>query len=375
MKPLVEIGPELDADALARYSRHLLVPGIGIEGQRRLANASVCVVGAGGLGSPVLLYLAAAGVGSLTVIDHDVVDLSNLQRQVLHRTQDLGEPKALSAARAVVDLNPLIKITPLISELNDDNVVDVLSGHDLVIDGTDNFATRYLVGDTCADLGMPVVWAAVLRFDAQIATFMPEPLVAAEDATSLRDLFPMLPPPEATPSCSDAGVLGMLTGQVGSIMAGEAIKLITGAGEPLVGRVLLLDSASMRMREVPLRPRPVGAVASAPKATSAPERFDAITPAELAAQRDAVTVLDVREPGEHALGLIDGAHAIPLDEVLTWEDLGALPDGPLVVTCKLGPRARRAATHLRSLGHADLSLLSGGMVAWTEEIDPSLIRY
>lgn len=379
MKPLVEMGPELGQEALQRYSRHLLVPGLGVQGQRRLANAKVAVVGAGGLGSPTLLYLGAAGVGHVTVIDHDVVDISNLQRQVLHRTQDVGQPKAISAARAVGDLNPLVSVTAVTQELVADNVRSILAGHDIVIDGTDNFATRYLVGDTCAELGIPVVWAAVLRFDAQIATFMPAPWVSAEDATSLRDLYPSLPPAEATPSCSDAGVLGMLCGQVGSIMAGEAIKLITGAGQPLIGRVLLLDGASMRTREVPLRPRPADVAGQATPAQvehdPAPEVFGRIAAITLSAAQDALSVLDVREPQEHELGVIDGALLIPLDTVLSWRDLSELPQGPLVITCKVGPRAQRAAEHLRSLGHPDLALLDGGMVAWTDNVDPSLIHY
>lgn len=378
--PLVEPGPELTRDQLERYSRHLLVPGIGVPGQRRLVAARVCVVGAGGLGCPALVYLAAAGVGHLTVVDHDVVDLSNLQRQVLHRTQDVGVAKVDSAARALRELNPLVEVSARHTEVTSQTVHDLVRGHDLVIDGTDNFATRYLIGDACVELGIPVVWAAVLRYDAQVTTFVPAPLVPEQDAVQLRDLYPASPPPEAVPSCADAGVLGAMCGQVGSIMATEAIKLITGVGEPLVGRVLLIDVAGMRMREIPLRPalprlRPgAGDIAEAP----VPEVVPSVSPRELADRLGAggpPRVLDVREPEEHALGTIAGAQLTPLAQVLTWADLSRVGPGAVVVTCKVGPRAERAARHLVSLGHPDVRVLHGGMRAWTEEVDDTLVRY
>lgn len=378
LPPLVEIGPELTREQLERYSRHLLVPGIGMPGQRRLVGARVLVVGAGGLGCPALLYLAAAGVGHLTVVDHDVVDVSNLQRQVLHRTQDVGVPKATSAARALHDLNPLVEVTARHTEVSADTVHDLVRGHDLVVDGTDNFATRYLVGDACAELGVPVVWAAVLRYDAQVSTFVPAPLLPEGEAVQLRDLFPTAPPAEAAPSCADAGVLGALCGQVGSIMATEAIKLITGVGEPLVGRVLLLDVAGMRMREIPLRPAPDRGPADAVPEPAEVEELTAVAPADLAAQvadGRSPLVLDVREPEEHALGTITGARLSPLADVLTWSDLGEVGTGTVVVTCKTGPRADRAARHLRDLGHPDVRVLEGGMRAWTDQVDDSLVRY
>ena len=372
LPPLVQPGPELSAEALTRYSRHLLVPGIGMTGQRRLAHARVCVVGAGGLGSPALLYLAAAGVGHLTVVDHDVVDVSNLQRQVLHRTRDVGVPKVDSAARALGELNPMVEVSARHTEVTADTVHDLLRDHDLVVDGTDNFATRYLVGDACVELGIPVVWAAVLRYDAQVSTFVPAPWVPADDAVQLRDLFPAMPPPEAVPSCSDAGVLGAMCGLVGSVMATEAVKLITGVGEPLVGRVLLVDVASMRLREIPLRPNPRKREAvDAPPAPPLPD----LPPGDLAARLRELTVLDVREPEEHALGTVPGALTVPLRDVLTWADLTVLGEGPVVVTCKVGPRAERAARHLVALGHPDVRVLRGGMLGWIDEVDPTLVPY
>lgn len=373
LPPLVQPGPELTHEQIERYSRHLLVPGIGALGQRRLLNARVCVVGAGGLGCPALIYLAAAGVGHITVIDHDVVDVSNLQRQVLHRSADIGMPKVDSARRAATELNPTVSVTTRHTEIDADNVRDLIGGHDVVLDGTDNFPTRYLVNDACVGLGIPLVWAAVLRFDAQVATFVPPPWAPAAEAVQLRDLFPTAPPPEVVPSCADAGVLGAMVGQVGSIMATEAVKLVTGTGEPLAGRVLLIDVAGMRMREIPLRPN----LSRGPHAdvVSSSPALPAMTPWELVANASEVTVLDVREPEEHALGTIASATLVPLDDVLTWEDLHSLPAGPVVVTCKVGPRAERAARHLVGLGHSDVSVLAGGMLAWIDEIDPSLPRY
>ncbi|MBA2694383.1 MAG: molybdopterin-synthase adenylyltransferase MoeB [Actinobacteria bacterium] len=387
LPPLVDLGPELSRQQIERYSRHLLVPGIGMSGQRRLAGARVCVVGAGGLGCPAMIYLAAAGVGRITVIDHDVVDLSNLQRQVLHRTADVGVPKVTSAARALRELNPLIQVDPRHTEVSAETVRDLLREHDVVIDGTDNFATRYLVADAGAELGIPVVWAAVLRYDAQVATFVPAPWVPAQEAVSLRDLFPTTPPPEAVPSCADAGVLGAMVGQVGSIMATEAVKLITGVGEPLVGRVLLIDVAAMRMREIPLRPNPSRGMATVTRQGEAvpgqpsdplPEAVATVRPTELAGRLDQVRVLDVREPEEHALGTVPGALRVPLTSVLTWTeaDMAAeLGADPVVVTCKVGPRAQRAAQHLIELGHPEVRVLAGGMLGWIDEVDGSLVRY
>ncbi|MGB5952590.1 MAG: molybdopterin-synthase adenylyltransferase MoeB [Ornithinimicrobium sp.] len=388
MLPVVEPGPELSHEQIERYSRHLLVPGIGMTGQRRLLNARVAVVGAGGLGCPALLYLAAAGVGQITVIDNDVVEVSNLQRQVLHRSADIGVPKVTSAARAVTELNPMVMVNARHTDVTAENVHHLLARHDLVLDGTDNFPTRYLVNDACASLGLPLVWAAVLRFDAQVATFVPPPWVPATEAVQLRDLFPTAPPPEVVPSCADAGVLGAMVGHIGSIMAAEAVKLITGAGDPLVGRVLLVDAASMRTREIPLRPShhavggeviadPTGepATTAHPAAADTPITLAQMAPTEVVESLPGITVLDVREPPEHELGTITSATLVPLADVLNWSDLSALPDGPVVVTCKVGPRAERAARHLVDLGHGDVRLLTGGMVAWIEQVDPSLPRY
>lgn len=258
LPPLVEPGAALTREQVSRYSRHLLVPGMGIEAQRRLLNARVAVVGAGGLGSPIMAYLAAAGTGHLTIIDDDVIDTTNLQRQVVHRTDAVGRRKVDSAAEYVSGLNPDVSVEVRHTRITPENAQELLAGHDVVLDGADNFPTRYAVSDACTALGLPVVWAAVLRFDAQVSTFVP----GLDGSVSLRDLFPLPPRPEDVPSCSEAGVLGALVGQVGSIMAGEAVKLICGFGEPLVGRVLLVDALSQRTREVPLRP--VGAVVERP---------------------------------------------------------------------------------------------------------------
>ncbi len=378
LPPLVEPGPELTPAQVSRYSRHLLVPGMGIEAQRRLLNARVAVVGAGGLGSPVLSYLAAAGVGHLTIVDDDVIDTTNLQRQVVHRAEDVGRPKADSAADFVRRLNPDVSVAVRRVRITADTAQELLAGHDLVLDGADNFPTRYAVSDASVALGIPVVWAAVLRFDAQVSTFVP----GREGSVSLRDLYPLPPAPEDVPSCAEAGVLGALVGQVGSIMAAEAVKLVCGFGEPLVGRVLLVDALSQRTREVPLRP--AGDVAPRPEREATRELVPLVevSAEEVRAGLDAPSggavpvVLDVREPAEHALGTVPGALLVPVGEVLTWEELvGQLPEGPVVVYCKAGPRARRAAAHLVRIGHPDVRVMTGGMLAWIERVDPSLPGY
>jgi sulfur-carrier protein adenylyltransferase/sulfurtransferase len=375
--PLVEPGPELTPAQVSRYSRHLLVPGMGIEAQRRLLNARVAVVGAGGLGSPILSYLAAAGAGHLTVIDDDVIDPTNLQRQVIHRSDAVGRHKVDSAADFVRGLNPDVSVQVHRARITPDNAEELLAGHDLVLDGADNFPTRYAVSDACRALGLPVVWAAVLRFDAQVSAFVP----GRPGSVTLRDLFPVPPRPEDVPSCSEAGVLGALVGQVGSIMAGEAVKLICGFGEPLVGRVLLVDALSQRTREIPLRP--AGDVVQPPAHEPTRDLVPLVEVSaqevsrELAGEGDLVpVVLDVREPAEHALGTVPGALTVPVGEVLTWEQLvGQLPEGPVVVYCKTGPRARRAAAHLVKVGHPDVRVMTGGMLAWIEHVDPSLPGY
>ena len=384
---------ELTPDQLTRYSRHLLLPGIGLEGQKRLVNARVAVIGAGGLGSPALLYLAAAGVGHLTVIDDDAVDLTNLQRQVIHRVEGLGRPKVDSAIRAVRDLNPLVSVTGVRDHLDESNAEDILAGHHLVLDGSDNFDTRYVVNDAAVALGIPLVWAAVLRFDAQITTFLPAAL-AGEAAVQLRDLFPVPPRPEDVPSCAEAGVLGAMVGQVGSIMAAEAVKLITGTGETLVGRVLLLDALSQRTREIPLRPlgldaRGTGQFGGArsaeatgirgwmPEAGASREvvAIPEMTPQEVRDGRGQLQIIDVREPGEHALGTVPGAQTVPVGEVLSWDSLDFVGDEPVLFYCKVGPRAGRAARHLVHLGHPDVRVMTGGILGWIDEVDPSLPRY
>ncbi|USQ82079.1 molybdopterin-synthase adenylyltransferase MoeB [Ornithinimicrobium faecis] len=385
MADLLPVPPvdELTADQLTRYSRHLLLPGIGLEGQKRLANARVAVVGAGGLGSPALLYLAAAGVGHLTVIDDDEVDLTNLQRQVIHRGDDIGTSKVDSALRAVRDLNPTVSVTGVREHLDTDNAATILDGHHVVLDGSDNFDTRYVVNDATVELGIALVWAAVLRFDAQLTTFLP-PSLAGDAAVQLRDLFPVPPRPEDVPSCAEAGVLGAMVGQVGSIMAAEAVKLITGTGEPLVGRVLLLDALTQRTREIPLRPAGARAGASAgtargwmPEAGESREvvAIPEMSPPEVRDGLADLQVIDVREPGEQAMGTVPGARTVPVGEVLTWEDAAALADGPVVFYCKTGPRAGRAARHLVHLGHPDVRVMTGGILGWIDEVDPSLPRY
>lgn len=370
MEPLVEPGPPLTAEQAETYSRHLLLPQLGEEAQRRLLAARVCVVGAGGLGSPVLLYLAAAGVGTLGVVDDDVVDRSNLQRQVLHGVADVGRAKLESAFERLRAIAPDVSLIGHRERLTAANAVEILDGYDLVIDGTDTFETRYAVADACAALGVPLVWGSVLGFDAQISVFWPQ---AAGGAT-LRDLFPTPPPAGSVPSCGEAGVLGALTGQVGSTMATEAVKLITGVGEPLIGRVLVLDALRQRWTEVPLRARAAPAAQAPTPSPAAPAaspfarpEVPVIDAAELRAllEGDApVTVLDVREPVEVAAGSIPGALHVPLARLLTEAGRTAVPrEGTIVAYCKAGPRSERAAALLRADGRDAVSL-AGGFPAW-----------
>ncbi|MFF5990187.1 adenylyltransferase/sulfurtransferase MoeZ [Prauserella flavalba] len=388
LPPLVEPAAELTKDEVARYSRHLIIPDVGMDGQKRLKNAKVLVIGAGGLGSPALLYLAAAGVGTLGVIDFDVVDESNLQRQVIHGQSDVGKPKAQSAKESVAEINPFVNVILHQEQLTTDNALDVFRGYDLILDGTDNFATRYLVNDAAVLLGKPYVWGSIFRFEGQVSVFW-------EDAPNgkglnYRDLYPEPPPPGMVPSCAEGGVLGVLCASIGSIMVTEAIKLITGIGEPLLGRLISYDALEMKYREVKIRKDP-----DTPKITElidyeafcgvvSDEAQEAasgstITPAELKAKFDAgenFELIDVREPHEYEIVNIKGAKLIPKDRILSGEALAELPqDKPIVLHCKSGARSAEALAALHRAGFKDATHLGGGVLAWAKQIDQSLPTY
>lgn len=373
LPPLVEPAAPLTEAEFTRYSRHVLLPQLGELGQRRLKAARVLVLGAGGLGAPALQYLAAAGVGTLGVVDDDVVEESNLQRQVIHTTADLGRAKADSAAAAVRALNPLVTVRTHPVRLTPENAADLLADYDLVLDGADNFPTRYLVSDTTAELGLPVLWASVLGFDAQVSLFWSRPPVG--DGVTLRDLFPTPPAAGSVPSCSQAGVVGAMVGQVGSLMAGEAVKLIAGIGRSLLGRVLVLDELAATWRELPLRRRttpPAAASSGAPAAASpAPSGSTGGTVPLVDDVPVGATLLDVREPEEVAAGAIPGSVHIPLARVLTHVGRTELSrSAPVVVYCHRGPRAERAALELAADGF-DVRVLAGGWAAWSGQDEPA----
>ncbi|HVU48089.1 MAG TPA: molybdopterin-synthase adenylyltransferase MoeB [Terracidiphilus sp.] len=382
--------PELTIDDLQRYSRHLLLPEVGEEGQRRLKAARVLCVGTGGLGSPLALYLAAAGVGTLGLVDFDVVDSSNLQRQIIHSTADIGRKKLDSAEEKLKALNPALNVVKHETRLSSANALDILKDYDVVADGTDNFPTRYLVNDACVLLGKPNAYGSIFRFEGQASVF------AAENGPCYRCLYPEPPPPGLVPSCAEGGVLGILPGLVGVIQATEVIKLILGKGEPLVGRLLLVDALNMRFRELRLRRNPECPVCGAhPTVTNLIdyEQFCGIAPAakeeqavkngipqvsvqELKRRMDAgedVFVLDVREPFEYQIANI-GGKLIPQNDVP--QRLAEIDrDREIVVQCKSGGRSQRIAEFLKQAGYPNVSNLAGGILAWSDQIDPKVPKY
>jgi len=376
--------PELNPDELRRFSRHLVLPEVGTEGQRRLKAARVLLVGAGGLGSPAALYLAAAGVGHLSIVDFDAVDVTNLQRQVLHGTKDVGRPKVESARDRLLDLNPHLSLALHRERFAAANALSLVSDHDLVVDGTDNFATRYLVNDACVLAGKPNVYASVFRFDGQASVF------ATRQGPCYRCLYPSPPPPGEIPSCAEGGVLGVLPGLLGTLQAAEAIKLVTGIGEPLVGRLLLVEALSMafrtlRIRRDPLCPacgtREIREVRDEPAACAAspslPGDVPEIAPADLAERLrrgDPITLLDVREVHEWEIARIPGARLVPLARLA--EEMGSLDrEGEVVVYCKGGARSQKAGRQLREAGFARVASLAGGILRYGTDVDPSLPRY
>ena len=391
LPPLVEPGPPLPQDQLERYSRHVLLPQIGLLGQRRLAAARVLVAGAGGLGSPVLTYLAAAGVGTIAIVDDDVVDVSNLQRQVVHGQEDVGSPKVISAAATIAQINPFVQVTPIGMRLTEANALGLLTGYDLVIDGTDTFATRYLISDACAVLGVPCVWGSVYRFDGQVSVFWSAPPAPAQPVT-YRDLHPSPPPPGSVPSCAEGGVLGATCAAIGAAMATEALKLICGIGESLLGRVMMFDALRASWDTIGVRraahAQPVTALADDYEAfCGLPERpAESIGVHELAAwlaERDRgvrdFVLIDVREPFERELAVIPGAVGIPFAR-LTADVAGCLEEAgavqrPVVLHCKSGARSARALNALQDAGFPGALHVEGGVLAWVREIDRSQPLY
>jgi adenylyltransferase/sulfurtransferase len=382
--------PELTPEELARYSRHIMMPEVGLEGQRKLKAARVLCVGAGGLGSPLAFYLAAAGIGTLGMIDFDVVDASNLQRQIIHSTRDIGRKKLDSAAEKLNALNPALNIVKHDTMLSSANALDIIRGYDIVADGTDNFPTRYLVNDACVLMGKPNVYASIFRFEGQASIF------GANDGPCYRCLYPEPPPPGLVPSCAEGGVLGILPGLLGLIQATETIKLILGAGDPLIGRLLLVDALAMRFRELKLRKNPECPVCGEhPTVTHLIDydQFCGIKPQsqqEKAVQNgipqmsvqelkqhldagDDLLVLDVREPYEYQIANI-GARLIPMNDVPRRLD-EIDRNREIVVHCQIGGRSQRVAEYLKKNGYERVSNLAGGIRAWSEQIDPSVPKY
>jgi molybdopterin/thiamine biosynthesis adenylyltransferase/rhodanese-related sulfurtransferase len=382
--------PELTTEELARYSRHLILPEVGEEGQRKLKAARVLCVGTGGLGSPLAFYLAAAGVGTLGLVDFDVVDLSNLQRQIIHSTADIGRKKLDSAAEKLLALNPAMNVLKHETMLSSANALEILKDYDIVADGTDNFPTRYLVNDACVLLHKPNVYGSIFRFEGQASVF------ATEQGPCYRCLYPEPPPPGLVPSCAEGGVLGILPGLVGVIQATEVIKLILGAGEPLIGRLLLVDSLAMRFRELKLRKNPecpvcgsnptvtklidynqfCGIVPAAKEEARMKNGVAQITPVELKRRIDAgenVFILDVREPFEYQIANI-GGKLIPQNDVP--QRLAEIDrEREIVVQCKSGGRSQRIAEFLVQNGYAKVTNLTGGILAWSDQVDPKVQKY
>jgi molybdopterin/thiamine biosynthesis adenylyltransferase/rhodanese-related sulfurtransferase len=390
LPPLVTPADELTVDEVKRYSRHLIIPEIGMTGQKRLKNARVLCVGAGGLGSPALLYLAAAGVGTLGIIDFDVVDESNLQRQIIHGQSDVGRPKAESARDSIQEINPYVTVVLHEERLDSDNAMEIFAQYDLIVDGTDNFATRYLVNDACVLLGKPYVWGSIYRFDGQASVFW------AEYGPCYRCLYPEPPPPGMVPSCAEGGVLGVLCASIGSIQVNEAIKVITGIGESLAGRLMIYDALEMSYRTVRVRKDPECAVCG--KNATITELIDyeefcgtvsedaqraasgsTITATELKAMLDGdekIFLVDVREPNEYEIVSIPGSVLIPKDQFLNGAALELLPqDRRIVLHCKSGARSAECLAVVKNAGFSDAVHVGGGVLAWVSQIDPSLPTY
>jgi adenylyltransferase/sulfurtransferase len=388
LPPLVEPAAALTREEVSRYSRHLIIPDLGVDGQKRLKNARVLVIGAGGLGSPALLYLAAAGVGTIGIVEFDVVDESNLQRQIIHGQSDIGRSKAQSAKDSILEINPLVQVNLHEVRLEPENAVDLFTQYDLIMDGTDNFATRYLVNDAAVLAGKPYVWGSIYRFEGQVSVFWED---APDDlGLNYRDLYPEPPPPGMVPSCAEGGVLGILCASIASVMGTEAIKLITGIGDPLLGRLMVYDALDMTYRTIKIRRDPArekitelidyeafcGVISD--DATEA-AIGSTITPRELQEMLNSdrkVALIDVREPVEWDINHISGAELIPKSVIDTGDGLAKMPqDRTPVLYCKTGVRSAEVLAAVKKAGFADALHLQGGIVAWAKQLEPDMVMY
>ncbi len=390
LPPLVAPAESLTTDEVRRYSRHLIIPDVGMTGQKRLKNARVLCVGAGGLGSPALLYLAAAGIGTLGVIDFDVVDESNLQRQVIHGQSDIGRPKAESARDSIREINPHVNVVLHEEQLSSENAMQIFAQYDLIVDGTDNFATRYLVNDACVLLHKPYVWGSIYRFDGQASVFW------ADHGPCYRCLYPEPPPPGMVPSCAEGGVLGVLCASIGSIQVNEAIKVIAGIGEPLVGRLMIYDALEMSYRTVRVRKDPdcpvcgnnptitglidyeafCGVVSDEAQKAAAGSTITATELKEMMDSDEKIFLVDVREPNEYEIVSIPGSVLIPKDQFLSGAALERLPqDRRIVLHCKSGARSAECLAVVKNAGFSDAVHVGGGVLAWVSQVDPSLPVY
>ena len=394
LPPLVEPAESLTVDEVRRYSRHLIIPDVGMDGQKRLKNSRVLCVGAGGLGSPALMYLAAAGVGTLGIVEFDVVDESNLQRQIIHGQSDIGRSKAESARDSVHEINPYVQVNLHEERLDSSNVMKLFGQYDLIVDGTDNFATRYLVNDACVLLGKPYVWGSIYRFDGQASVFW------SEYGPCYRCLYPEPPPPGMVPSCAEGGVLGVLCASIGSIQVNEAIKVLAGIGEPLVGRLVIYDALEMHYRQVRVRKDPHCAICgpnptvtelidyeafcgSVSEEASEAVRDSTITVMTLKEMLEArergerdFELIDVREPAEFDIVSIPGSVLIPKGDFLNGSALASLPQGKqIILHCKVGGRSAEVLAVVKAAGFTDAIHVGGGVIAWVNQVDPSQPAY